>query len=148
LEEDLLPHFVIEEPNRAKPVTVAAAVRPAKVRPGGTLVLYVQARIAPTWHIYGAAGSPSGNAPTTLKLQVPTDMEAGGPWSYPKATEGAEVRYEGTVTFRRHIRVADGAAPGAHALRCEFNYQACDPFSCLPPASLVATASAEVVAND
>jgi DsbC/DsbD-like thiol-disulfide interchange protein len=141
----------LEEPTPAQPVVVGAALRPAKVPAGGTLTLYVQARIAPTWHIYGANVTPSGNAPTTLTLQLPRGIEPAGPWVYPEGTtpaNGAGVQYGGRVTFRRHLRVADDARPGPVEVRCEFGYQACDPFSCQPPATRVVTAAAEVVAKD
>src|SRR5438874_12335151 len=46
--------IVTELPDRTNPVIAAAALRPAKVRPGETVVFFIQARIAPTWHIYRA----------------------------------------------------------------------------------------------
>jgi hypothetical protein len=52
------------------------------------------------------------------------------------------------LTFRQPLRVAAGAAPGPLEVICEFDYQACDPFRCLPPAKVVLKASAEVVAQD
>ena len=80
--EDAAPAGIVaEEPSPARPVAFGAAVRPAKVRPGETLILFVQACIAPTWHIYSAE-DPAGEAiPTTLKLKLPQGVERSDPGS-------------------------------------------------------------------
>jgi hypothetical protein len=150
-EDEPPANLVTEEPTPARPVIIGAALRPAKVRAGGTLTLYVQVRIAPTWHIYGPEGSPDGNAPTTLTPTLPRGVEEVGPWTYPEARTAAGGKgpvYEGTVLFRQRLRVAAGTAPGPLDVCCGFSYQACDPFSCQPPANLFVQARAEVVAND
>jgi hypothetical protein len=150
-EEPLPEDLVTEEPTRAKPVVIGAALRPAKVRAGGTLTLYVQARIAPTWHIYGPDGVRDGNAPTSLTPTLPRRVEEVGPCVYPEgktAANGKGSIYEGTVLIRQQLRVAAGTAPGPLDVCCGFSYQACDPFSCQPPANLFVHAIAEVVAGD
>ena len=150
-EDTRPPDLVTEEPSPAQPVVVAAALRPTEVRPGDTLTLFVQVRIAPTWHIYAVDGSPGENIPTSLKLKVPEGVQPVGSWTYPQAkpaASGQGSHYEGTVTFRQQLRIAAGATPGPLAVTCEFDYQACDPFTCRPPAKLALKASAEVIAHD
>lgn len=151
-QEDEPPADIVTGvPDQSEPVVAGAALRPAKVRPGESLTLFVQARVAPTWHIYGAQGSTGEAIPTTLNLNLPAGVELDGTWIYPPAKPaagGPGLVYEGTVTFRQKLRVASGAAPGPLEVTCEFGYQVCTPFSCRPPAKLVLKASAEVVAKD
>jgi hypothetical protein len=137
--------------HRRPSVVVGAALRPTKVRQGQTLTLFVQACIAPTWHIYGTEDSAGEAILTTLKLKPTQGVEPVGSWTYPRAkpaTEGTTFHYQGTVTFRQQLRVAAGATPGPLEVTCEFGYQACDPFHCRPPEKLVVKASVEVVAKD
>jgi Disulphide bond corrector protein DsbC len=150
--EDAPPAGIVtEQPGPAQPVVVGAALRPANVRPGQTLTLFVQARTAPTWHIYGTESSAGEAIPTTLRLKRAEGVEPVGSWMSPPAkpaADGPASHYEGTVTFRHQFRVAAGAAPGPLDVTCEFAYQACDPFHCRPPAKVVLKAGAEVVAQD
>jgi hypothetical protein len=150
--EDVPPAGIVTvEPGPAQPIVVGTALRPAKVRPGQSLTLFVQACIAPTWHISGTQDSAGEAIPTTLKLKRTEGVEPVGSWTYPPAkpaADGPASHYEGTVTFRQQLRVAADAAPGPLEVTCEFDYQACDPFRCRPPAKLVLKASAEVVAKD
>jgi hypothetical protein len=141
----LLTDLVTEEPSPANPVAVAAALRPSKVRPGETLTFIVQAKMAPAWHIYAVEGSAGEAVPTRLRLKPPAGVELVGGWLNPRAQSA---HYEGTVTFRQPLRMATDAKPGPLDITCVFDYQACDAFSCRPPASLVLKASAEVVAKD
>jgi DsbC/DsbD-like thiol-disulfide interchange protein len=138
------------EPTDQKPVEAGAELRPARVRPGEQLTLVVQVKIAPTWHIYPAEGSPGTGVPTTLTLKLPEGVEPAGPWTYPKATPvpgGQGLVHEGTVTFRRPLRVSGRAAAGPVRVECVLGFQACDPFSCRPPATLGLRAGADIVAN-
>jgi hypothetical protein len=143
--------IVIEEPSPTQPVAVGATLRPVKVRPGQTMTLFVQARIAPTWHIYGTEDSASEAIPTTLKLEQAKGIEPVGSWTSPPGKRAAGTpasHYEGTVTFQHQLRVTAGAAPGPLEVTCEFGYQACDPFRCQLPAKLVLKARAEVFTQD
>jgi DsbC/DsbD-like thiol-disulfide interchange protein len=142
--------IVLGEPDAGRPVTAAAALRPGKVRAGEIVTFVVQIRTAPGWHIY-AADEPAGAAlPTTLKLTLPDGIEPEGAWTYPDAVagpDGAGRVYEGQLTFRRQLRVGPRAAPGPFRVTCDLRYQACDPFSCKPPAALALAAGAEVIPN-
>jgi hypothetical protein len=115
------------------------------------LTLFVQAKVAPVWHI-APVGKPSGEAvPTTVRVKPPAGVEPVGALDCPDPTpaaNGLAPYYEGTVTFRQRLRIKADAAPGRIDVTCDFGYQACDPFSCRPPAAVTLTATAAVAARD
>jgi hypothetical protein len=131
------------------PVAASAELLPAKVRTGETLDLVVRVQAAPTWHIYAVNGSNGPGVPTTLALRLPAGIESVGQWACPKPIPGSDQQmiYEGTVEFRRSLRVETAAAPGRIEVACELGYQACDPHACRPPTKAELVATAEVVGN-
>ena len=136
-------------PNAEQPTVAQAELSPTKIPPGGTLELILKVKVASTWHIY-AVGSPQGpGVPTTLKLTLPEGVEAEGEWNCPAPVRslGGQMIYEGSLEFRRRLRVAKGAAYGPIDVSCDFVFQACDPFSCQLPTKVVLTASARIVAR-
>jgi DsbC/DsbD-like thiol-disulfide interchange protein len=138
----------LDEPSNRHPVVAGAAVAQPKMNAGGTFILVVKARTAPNWHIY-AADIPSGSSiPTTLKLKLPKGIAPKGEWTYPKPTQipGTEGWiYEGDMTFHRVLKLSPDVAAGPIEIGCEFGYQACDPFSCRPPAKIDLQVKAEVL---
>jgi DsbC/DsbD-like thiol-disulfide interchange protein len=146
----LTPPLLTEQPTPQKPFVAAAGLRPALVRAGETIELVIEARTAPTWHIYAADGPAGVGMPTTLTLKLPTGVEPAGEWSYPEASparEGESSIYEGGLVFRRALRLTGHMKPGPLAVSCDVRYQACDPFHCRPPTTLALAATAEVVAS-
>ena len=150
-DEPTPPASVVkEEPSARKPVVAGAAISPGKVKAGDTVTLVVQAKIAPTWHIYAADQESGSSIPTTLKLKLPKSVESKSDWSYPASIpnrEGEGSIYEAQATFRRTLKVASDAPSGPIEVTCEFGYQACDPFTCRPPAKLTLKAKAVVVSS-
>jgi DsbC/DsbD-like thiol-disulfide interchange protein len=140
----------LEEPTGDRPVVAAATLQPTPARPGRTIVLVVQVRTAPGWHIY-AAGADSGPAvPTSLTLKLPAGWSAAEEWVLPEAVpnqDGQGGIYEGSFAFRRSLTVPRQAAPGPVDVICELRFRACDPFSCRPPATLTVSARTEVVVS-
>jgi DsbC/DsbD-like thiol-disulfide interchange protein len=138
----------LEEPSTQQPVVAGAALSPTRVRPGDTLVLTVQVKLAPTWHLYAPEGRHGSGMPVSLKAQLPAGVETAGDWVYPKAAVNLKDQsrvYEDAVIFRYALKVAADARPGPLRVTCEFGYQVCDPFSCRPPTTEKLEASAEVV---
>jgi hypothetical protein len=135
------------EPDARHPVVSEVEVSPAKVRAGDALTLVVRARTAPTWHIYAVEGSGGPGIATSLTLKLPKGVEAEGDWTCPEATRGedGQMVYEGSLEFRRRLRVGRGVVAGPLVVSCELGYQACDPRSCRPPAREELKARAEVV---
>jgi hypothetical protein len=136
-----------EIPDAKTPIVAKAEISPAKVRAGEALELIVRVKLAPTWHIYAVGGSQGPGVPTTLKLTLPKRVESEGQWSCPVPVRGTDGQmiYEGTLEFRRRLRVAQGAAGGPIDVSCELGYQGCDPFSCRLPTSARLTAKCEIV---
>jgi hypothetical protein len=137
-----------EQPKTRHPVEATVEMLPATARPGERSSVVVRVKIAPPWHIYAARGSLGAGVATTLKLGLPDTVEAVGEWTYPNAAPGPENQmiYEGTVEFRREIRVKPDATAGPASLSCELGYQACDPVSCRPPTILKMAATFDIVA--
>ncbi|AGA28364.1 protein-disulfide reductase DsbD domain-containing protein [Singulisphaera acidiphila] len=123
------------EPDSEDPVVACAEVSPGQVQAGESLDLVVRVRMAPNWHIYAADGTSAPGFPTTLKLTLPKGVEPERGWTYPEPSRGIDGQriYEGTVEFRRKLRVDREAARGSVVVSCEFGYQACDLRSCRLP---------------
>jgi DsbC/DsbD-like thiol-disulfide interchange protein len=131
-------------------VVAAAALQPARARPGETVTLVIEVRTAPGWHIYAVEAGPGPVVPTALTLQLPPGWSAVGDWVVPEAgsnLDGPGKIYEGAFAFRRPLTVAEQASAGAVEVNCDLRYQACDPFGCRPPAVLTVSARADIVAS-
>jgi len=53
--------------------------------------------------------------------------------------------YAGTVEFRRRLHVNKATKAGPIVATCTLGYQACDPFSCRPPAEAALEVKVDVV---
>jgi hypothetical protein len=137
----------VPRPDGRHPVVARTELSPSTIRRGDQAILTVRVETAPSWHIYAVEGSNGPGIATTLRLRLPRGVEAEGDWSCPKAgrTADGQMAYEGTLEFRRKLRIGAAAAPGPIEVVCELGYQACDPVSCRPPARAELTAKAEVV---
>ena len=125
----------------------SAELSPVTINPGESSVIVIRVKIAPAWHIYAAHGSNGPGVATSLELKLPEGFEVEGPWSYPKpilASDGQMI-YQGTLEFRRKLRVRPDAAAGPVSVTCKFGYQACDPVSCRPPTKVELSAQAEIL---
>lgn len=137
------------EPSNAQPVVLAASVAPAKIAAGGSAVLTIRVRIAPSWHIYPIAPGGGPNAPTDFELDLPSGLEWADDWSEPVPSREPLTHaaiHTGTVEFRRTLRASAAAAAGARVLDGSMSYQVCDPMMCRPPARIDWSATLTVVA--
>jgi len=108
----------------------------------------VQIKTAPRWHIYAIQGLSGTGIPTTLKLHLPSGIEAFGDWNCPPPKPGVDRQgpiYEGSVKFTRRLAISRQKVSGPINVTCELGYQACDPFSCRPPETVALNATAEIV---
>jgi DsbC/DsbD-like thiol-disulfide interchange protein len=136
----------VDEPNENHPVAAAIALFPPRARAGELLTLVVQIKTAPRWHIYSTRALSGTGIPTSLKLQLPSGVEAFGNWSSPPPHVGSQGSiYEGSVKFARRLAISRQMVSGPINVNCELSYQACDPFSCRPPETRVLKATAEIV---
>lgn len=137
--------IVLEEPTVSQPVAAGISIVPKQIRPGESVTVVVRVKTAPGWHIY-PPDRPTGAAqPVSLQLELADDWAEQGEWEYPPAVRnphGDGFIYEGELTFRHMLRATATAASGPVAVKCQFRYQACDPFSCRPPATLTLEATA------
>jgi hypothetical protein len=128
----------VSEDNVSSVVDWSLTVEPQNVSAGGTTAVAVRASIAAGWSIHplGAAHGPS--LPTKLDLSLPANVEATADWVSPPASapidrpEAGSV-YEGEVTFRRELKIADDAAANTAEIRCTVEFQACDTALCRRP---------------
>jgi S1-C subfamily serine protease len=134
------------EPDPENPVTASVELCPARVRSGDKLDVVVRVKIAPAFHIYAFGSSKGPGVPTTLRLTLPKGFEDSTDWACPGPIRDpdGQMAYEGTIEFRRQIRVGTEVAPGRIDVRCEVQYQACNRFSCQLPAKLTLQARGEV----
>jgi DsbC/DsbD-like thiol-disulfide interchange protein len=124
------------------PVTATAKADKTELRPGDAFDLTVDVKVAAGWHIY-PIDRPTGPAlPTRIAFELPKGLEWAGNWTSPgpvlDASSAGEPNFvhEGTVAFRRRVRVSRDAQTGGLTLRGTLRSQACDRFSCRPPAEL------------
>lgn len=138
-----LPEIRIDEPTGSNPLTVAAAISPAVVRPGQRATLSVRAKTADSWHIYAFDHDGVG-VPMQLSLELPSGLELEGEWEAPAATVYPSVPpglvLEGDLTFRHHLKVASDAPTGRSEIKCTVQYQACNASLCNPPQTTELTA--------
>jgi hypothetical protein len=135
-------------PDANDPVVASAALSPARVQPGRRTEFVVRVKVAPGWHIDGVTRAQGPAGATKLTLALPKGVEAEGEWSCPDPTPAGDGRstYEGTVEFRRPVRVSEHAR-GPLSISCAFGYRACTRFFCRLPTTVELNANGEVV-ND
>ncbi len=138
-----------QSPNANQPAVIQAELVPAKAVTGETMELILRVKMAPTWHIYAVGGSKGPGVATTLELTLPRGVEAEGEWACPEPTRGTDnqMTYEGTVEFRRRLKITNNRSEGPIDVFCDFGYQACDPFSCRLPTKAQLKATAEIVVS-
>lgn len=146
---DTTQEIPLDNPTSKNPVVLRAAIMPATAMPGDVVTLTIQARTARNWHIY-AVDRPTGMAvPTSLNLNLPPSVTAETEWENPVARPYVSdgdicFVYEGDFVFRRKLRIADSATPGAVELACDFTFQACNDAMCLAPKTLPLQATLEI----
>jgi DsbC/DsbD-like thiol-disulfide interchange protein len=133
------------------PVTVAAKTDRSELHAGDAVTLIVDVRTAEGWHIY-AIDRPTGPAlPTEITIELPKGWEWVGTWKSPEplleeSSSGApRFVHEGSLAFRRQVRVGRDAPSGPLTLHGTLSYQACDRFSCRPPEQVGFQAEIRVV---
>jgi hypothetical protein len=137
------------EPSNAQPVVVAASLTPPEIAAGGTAVLTIRVKIAPSWHIYPIVPGGGPNAPTEFGLDLPEGLLWVDDWGEPVPSREPLTHaaiHTGTVEFRRTLKAAAAAAAGARALDGWMSYQVCDPMMCRPPARIEWSATLTVLA--
>lgn len=119
------------------PVTLRAEVKPHSLHPGEHAEITVTLQIDAGWHLYGENPELDFVIPSRVKVLEHAAFEIGTvelPETVVKKDalfEQPLQLYEGSVSFRIPITVADAATPGRQPLRVEVVTQACDATRCL-----------------
>ena len=121
------------------PIQFRLGAAGTEVRPGGTLVLTVTARIPRGWHLYGTRQVPGGPLPTTLQagpdppFALASPVTASAPRSEFDPNFGLLVEwYDDSAAFRVPLRAGRTALPGTYDARVLVSYQRCNDRICLP----------------
>lgn len=127
--------FSVLNPSPSDPISAAMKIRPEKLAAGETAEILVYARIAAGHYVYAANNSTGVFAPTTVKVTLPSDVEALGDWQFPAPEwrNGDAFVYRNSFLARRSIKVLAGAAPRTETIAGELHYQACNDELCWPP---------------
>ncbi|MEW6306152.1 MAG: carboxypeptidase regulatory-like domain-containing protein [Verrucomicrobiota bacterium] len=137
------------EPSEKQSVTAGLRAAYTKISPGGAVAIYVRARIAPGYHIYGLDRSGGDNVPTTLKLILPKGVTTAGNWTAPPPRMNADKTrvYAKEVTFQRLLNIGKDVPPGPLNIKCDLNYQVCNEQACWPPATIPLEISLDVISS-
>jgi protocatechuate 3,4-dioxygenase beta subunit len=133
----------VPEPSRTEPVTARMQPNRQTLRAGDAFELLVRVRIVGGSHIYPLNEAEKPFVPTTLKLPLPSGVEAAGDWLAPEPSlaKGGEKIYADSVVFRRPMKVRGDAAVGALSFDGELQYQVCTAEVCWPPKTISLSAA-------
>ncbi len=132
---------------KAKPksAVVTTSASPAEVRPGGTVVYKVTAKLNPGYHIYNYSKVDNEDGPKNTRfdlfdnagLTVAGDWTASKPATKKKEPAFPELEsvssYADEVTWSIPLKVPADAPPGKKVIRCQAAYQVCNAQSCSFP---------------
>jgi DsbC/DsbD-like thiol-disulfide interchange protein len=119
------------------PPPVATTVR------GKATSVELQFRVGSGFHINSNKPAAEYLIPTTLKLDVPTDIvvgkityPVGEEMSFAFAPEEKLSVYSGEFNLMVQVRPLTSVLPGKYEIRGRLRYQACDNAACYPPKQL------------
>ncbi|MFN7919063.1 MAG: cytochrome c biogenesis protein CcdA [Bryobacteraceae bacterium] len=131
------------------PVKWTAKADPAKVAPGGHVLITMEAAIEPGWHLYSVT-TPPGPIPTKIRLMENPRASAVKLYQ-PKPNkkfdpnfQAESETYDEKVAFVIEAEVAGSSLPGPLDLVAQARYQACNEKTCLRQKTKTATATVEV----
>lgn len=141
-----------EPPGRKFPSVTMLPPGVASVTRGKANAVELQFHVSSGFHVNSNKPSAEYLIPTTLKLDVPTDIVLGGV-TYP---EGQQMSfafapdeklsvYSGEFDLEVMVRPLASVLPGKYVFRGELKYQACDNAACYPPKKLPVQFEVKVV---
>ncbi len=139
--------WAADEPTVDQPVVADVTFSETAASPGDKVVLNLNVRIFPAWHIY--AHDPSETfIVTTHELQITDGLSRSGGW-FPPPSELYEADpsiliYKDDVTFEHDLEISDDAPAGAQTASVKLRFQACDPYICLPPEEIELSAAIDI----
>jgi len=135
--------YAADEPKLARVYVTFEGASPATVTPGKPAVVDLRFKVKEGFHVNSNQPKSELLIPTTLKLDLPTDLAAGA-ITYPPGkdlsfpfdpTEKLNV-YSDEFTIKTKLAAAHTAASGNFTVHGELKYQACSDNACFPPKSI------------
>ena len=135
--------FAADEPKLARVYVSFEGASPATISPGKPTEVDLRFKVKEGFHINSNQPKSELLIPTILKLDLPTDLAAGG-ITYPPGkdlsfpfdpTEKLNV-YSDEFTIKTKLAAAHAAASGNFTVHGELKYQACSDNACFPPKNI------------
>jgi len=135
--------FAADEPKSSRAYVIFEGASPVTVSPGRPTPLELRFKVKQGFHINSNQPKSELLIPTTLKLDVPTDLAA-GIVSYPPGKDisfpfdpGEKLNvYAGDFIVKARMSAARTASTGNFTVHGQLNYQACSDNACFPPKNL------------
>ena len=141
-----------EPPARKFPSVTMSPPGVASVTRGKANTVELQFHVSAGFHVNSNKPTAEYLIPTTLKLDVPTDIVLGGvtypdgeQMSFAFAPDEKLSVYSGEFDLAVMVRPLASVLPGKYAFRGELKYQACDNAACYPPKKLPVQFEVKVV---
>jgi hypothetical protein len=132
-----------DEPKLGRVYVTFEGATPATVSPGKPAEVELHFKVKEGFHVNSNQPKSELLIPTTLKLDLPTDLAAGGT-TYPPGkdlsfpfdpSEKLNV-YSEDFTVKTKLAAAKTAATGNFTVHGQLNYQACSDNACYPPKNI------------
>ncbi|MDM3870967.1 protein-disulfide reductase DsbD family protein [Porticoccus sp. W117] len=134
--ESRIKALPVEELTPRNPVSVSAILEKSSMASGDTAQVAIKTTVMPNWHIYAYDPTQVFKV-TTYSVTLPEGMEEAGEWQLPSAEPYSAdpniLVYHDELIFQQTLKAGADMAPGNYPVTVNFNYQACDPYICLPP---------------
>lgn len=141
-----------DAPPKKGPSVTMAPTPVATVIRGKSNSVELQFRVGSGFHVNSNTPTAEYLIPTTLKLDVPTDIvvgkityPAGKEMSFAFAPDEKLSVYSGDFSLSVQVRPLAGVLPGKYEIRGRLKYQACDNAQCFPPKQLPVAFEVKVI---
>ncbi len=141
-----------DSPGKKAPSVVMSPAPVATVVRGKSNGVELQFRVGSGFHINSNTPTAEYLIPTTLQLDVPTDIvvgkvtyPAGKEMSFAFAPDEKLSVYSGDFDLSVQVRPLASVMPGKYEIRGKLKYQACDNAQCFPPKQLPVDFEVKVV---
>jgi Disulphide bond corrector protein DsbC len=140
-----------QTPGKAPTLTVAPVPLVTTQRTKQTTV-EINFRVPPGYHVNSNTPKSEFLIPTTLRIEVPTDIilgktvyPAGKDMTFPFSPDEKLNVYSGDFTIAVGVHPLRSVVPGKYAMHGTLRYQACDNAACYPPKNLPVSFEVKVV---
>ena len=140
-----------QTPGKAPTLTVAPVPLITTQRTKQTTV-EINFRVPPGYHVNSNTPKSEFLIPTTLRIEVPTDIilgkteyPAGKDMTFPFSPDEKLNVYSGDFTIAVGVHPLRSVVPGKYAMHGTLRYQACDNAACYPPKNLPVSFEVKVV---